>query len=451
MLLAFLQLVLLTGGLVACTIDTASLLGHPIVPIEVATTTAIARCCADQAHYMTPTPVPTLSGVVPTPVPWPEMSNIGEPLLDEIRFVNARLVNLPKKADSNWPVAVTQWSWSPTGEKLILMAERNEPQWIGNISQWLADTWLVDLKSGQATFWQSNALWPTWSRDGQSIFYQTLVADTLGVHADLYERGLDAVTSRLLVRDVGVTDSYQPSALDAANGDLLFNDRDSQPVLLPAGIRFGLNTSMTDRVYPLVLADLAQKMPPRDEHGAIIPTRFLLAPDGEKVAMLPFRGAFYILDLVRYTVLAEFSSEFYLAGSAVWSSDSQALAFANYDGVFVYDLAQNETHTLITRQDLQFPTESFWDFFSVFAWSPDHKVVIFQASATAWRPLARQGREARFGNFTFGALADGSQRRPLLAESIASISPDKRTAIIQRWDEGTQQYLIYLVDVEWGK
>lgn len=445
-----LSLVALSVGLVACHIDASGLRVRQAVAIWNTTNATLAPCCADQAHYVTPTPAPTLSNIGLPPVPWPEIKDVGEPLLDEIHLVNARLVNLPKQADTNGPVAVTQWSWSPTSEQLILMAEWNEPQWVGNTGQSSANTWLVDFKSGQAIFWQANALWPTWSRDGQSIFYQVLVADTIGFYTDLYERRLDEPTGRLLVRAVGRTDSYQPSALDAADGALLFNDINGQPVLLPAGLRFGLNPNSADQVYPLVLADLVHKAPPRDEQGKFIPTRFLLAPDGQKVAMLPFRGAFYIIDLVHFTILVEFADEHHQVGSAVWSSDSQSLAIANHDGVFVYNLVHHETHTLITRQDLHFPVESFWDSFGVFTWSPDRKVVIFQAIATDWRPLAKQGREARVGNFTFGALADGSQRRPLLAEAIASISPDKCQALIQHWDEVTQQYVTYLVAVEWG-
>ena len=165
----------LNSGLLACHIDATGRLVSiegPAIAVDVAATWTPV-CCADQAHYVTPTPEPTLGGWDYQPVPWPVMADVGEPLLDQIRFVNARLVQLPNP-DPDWPAALTQWSWSPTGEQLMLMAEW-EWDWIGNRGMPSANTWLVDLISGRATSWQTNALWPTWSRDGRSIFYQVLV------------------------------------------------------------------------------------------------------------------------------------------------------------------------------------------------------------------------------------------------------------------------------------
>lgn len=418
-------------------------------PVIQAVTTATVIYFADQEHFATPTPQADMGSSNYTSVPWPTMVDIGEPLLDQIRFVNPRLLTLPR-SDAQADAAITDWSWSPTGKQLVLMGLPGKYYQIGNEGRWEVGALLVDVDSGQITPWQANAQWPTWSRDGQSIFYQAVLTDTLDFYADLYERRLNEPAGRLLVRTVGMGDAYQPSAIDTINGDLLFINVDQQPVLLPAGVRFGQVGSPSEKRYPLFLADLAHKPLPRNDQGEITPTRFALAPNGQQVVVMPLAAPFFILDLVHYTTLAEFADEWHTTGVAAWSRDSSAVAFSNQHGVFVYDLKRQQTTALITRQDVQFPVDSFWDFFAVSTWSPDSQVVLFSVGSADWWALDRHP-DAHFGVFTFGALTAGTHRRPLLAQVVRTFAPDGLHAIVEQWEQRTRRSEAYLVDVQWHR
>ncbi len=371
-----------------------------------------------------PMPVP------PTPIPTPDVHVTTVPELDRIAFVNPRPLQLPMKDHVSFGAV----AWSPESQRYVGTFPSSESFWIGDLGWNIFDLYMGDANTGALALWQHNGGWPAWSRDGRSVYYLALRSDGQRFYFDLYRRAVDSEEGELIVQDVGAPYLPQPAAVETGDGRLLMLNREHQPALLHLA---------DEKVELLSLASLLSLSEIAGQK-----TFFSLAPDGHTVAVIPYGGPFFILDLATNQIVAELNDVADYYRNVAWSADGRRLAYASRNGVFIYNLPTGQVQALVTRQDLGFPENDPRSGFGDPVWSPDERVILFHAGTPDWRYQGTSQGNCR-SSFLFAATSDGSHWKALSCYFLDSMAPGGSQAIVSDWDPEAQRETKYLVDVVW--
>ena len=407
------------------------------------------------AEGLAPLPTPTLPltdavpmwGAEPYRVPVPDFDVVTVPELDNIRFVNPRLLPVSKEQMA-W-VGTVYEVWTPNNSKVLLpiVAEKSLGNGLfgDNLYQWHPETNRIDP-------WLENAQNLSWSADGEALYYLSKRVANEAVFFDLYRRDLRLEQSELVRLDLGVPLLNQsPVALSGPDGTLIVVDHEQPALLLQQG----------DTTQVISLLRLPETQPNSWRHSEIS-----MSPTQQMVAVLfssKDAHVIYLVDLKSLEVIAQIESDASFWNNVDWSADGQRLAVADSTGVFIYDLAAGDKRYLVTREDMEFPPilefggllGSGADFVTP-KWSPDEKVLLFVARCGLWAPgpTERPGWEpldvsnVSSTEIVFATTSDGAFRRPLSRKSIPwNFSPNGDRALISSWDENEQSH--FLVGISW--
>lgn len=349
------------------------------------------------------------------------------PVLDEITLTPYQLIHTPEGTDR--PVR-SLFDWSPDGRYFLADKGSDEVIEIGSLGYGLADLYLGDGETGEVRLLQENAGWPSWSRDGDWIYYLTGMKDGDRPRYDLYRRSMDTGDSELVVEDVGAPDTEQ-AAVEISDGRLLLLDKNYRAALFEDGVITPLST-------------LAGVTVPQE----VIYENYAVAPDEHTVAVFSPQAPLYLVDLDTRTLVDTVPVNIDNHRPLAWSADSRRFAFANRDGLFVYDRDSQTISPIVTRQDLGMREEDVTACFYEPIWSPNEDVLLFGAINQDWEII--RGSTSNVG-IKFAVTVDGSHLRALSDATTLALSRDKTQGLWSQWDVETWKSVRVLMTVQWRK
>lgn len=371
--------------------------------------------------------VPFLEGEMTGGGNRPGFSSSTVPVLDEITLTPYQLVHTPEGTDR--PVR-SLFDWSPDGRYFLADKGSDEVIEIGSLGYGLADLYLGDGETGEVRLLQENAGWPSWSRDGHWIYFLTGMKDSERPRYDLYRRSMETGDSVLVVEDVGAPGTEQ-AAVEISDGRLLLLDKNYRAALFENGV-----------ITPL--SSLAGVTVPQE----VIYENYAVAPDGRTVAVFSPQAPLYLVDLDTRTLVDTVPVYLDNHRPLAWSADSRRFAFANRDGLFIYNRDTHATSPIITRKDLGMRDEDITANFYQPIWSPNEDVLLFSAINQDWEII--RGSTSNVG-IKFAVTADGSHLRALSDATTLALSRDKTQGLWSQWDVETWKSVRVLMTVQWRK
>lgn len=354
----------------------------------------------------------------------PDFTQSTVPVLDEIAFLPYKRLHTPEGTDAT---VRGFFDWSPDGRYFLAHQGSDEVIQIGPLGYALADLYLGDGETGEVRLLQENAGWPSWSRDGDWIYYLTGMKDGDRPRYDLYRRSMETGDSVLVVEDVGAPGTEQ-AAVEISDGRLLLLDKNYRAALFENGVITPLST-------------LAGHPVPQD----VISENYALAPDGRTVAVFSPQASLYLVDLDTRALDSIVQVTLDNHRPLAWSADSRRFAFANRDGLFVYDRDTQTISPVVTREDLGMREEDVTAWFYQPIWSPNEDVLLFGAINQDWE--ITRGWSNNSG-MQFAVTVDGAYLRALTDASIA-LSSDKTHGLSLQWDVETWKPVPVLIDMVW--
>lgn len=401
--------------------------------------TAPVTSTSSESQALTDTPTVAMSdtvdlGVVPFLVGEttggenrPGFNQSTVPVLDEISLTPYQLVHTPEGTDS--PVR-SLFDWSPDGRYFLADRGSDEVIQIGSLGYGLADLYLGDANTGEVRLLQENAGWPSWSWDGHWIYYLTGMKDGDRPRYDLYRRSMETGDSVLVVADVGAPGTEQ-AAVEISDGRLLLLDRNYRAALFEDGV-----------ITPL--SALAGHAVPQD----VIFENYAVAPDGRTIAVFSPQAPLYLVDLDARTLIDTVPVNIDNHRPLAWSADSRRFAFANRDGLFVYDRDTQTISPIVTRKDLGMREEDVTACFYEPIWSPNEDVLLFGAINQDWEITRGWSNSS---GVDFAVTTDGSHLRALSDGTTLTLSRDKTHGLGSLWDKETWKSVRVLMIIEWGR
>lgn len=407
------------------------------------------------AELLAPLPTPTLPltdavpmwGAEPYRVPVPDLDVVTVPELDNIRFVDPRL--LPFLPNEHQSISTSSEAWMLDDDMVLLSMPGEKPLSDGSYTH---DQYRWNLKTNQVDLWLENAQNLSWGADGETLYYLSKRIEEDSVLFDLFRYDIGRAQSELIRADIGTPFINQsPIAQPGPDGTLVVVEKE-QPVLL---------RQQGDAMEATVLLELPGAQPGAWRHSDVS-----TSPDRQTAAVL-FSSKdvhmIYLVDMKNLEVIAQFESDAAFWTNIDWGVDGRRLAVADSSGVFVYDLVTGDTRYLVRREDLEFPPVvefggllgSGADFVNP-RWSPDGGVLLFVARCGLWAPgpTERSGWEpldvsnVSPTEITFAVTSDGSFIRPLSRKAIPfNLSRDRSSSWINSWDQDMP--VSYKVTIEW--
>lgn len=429
------------------------------IPASEPTSPPVSSATADLApgHAESPirTPTPTATpgdafplSTAPTPIPTPDVNRVTVPELDNIAFVHRQPLRLPEGVD-HFSFGLTVWS--PDSQRFVGIGPSDEIIIADNYGHGISDLYLGTIEGSvdQLVLIQHNADSPSWSRDGNSVYYVSLYSDGSRLYQDLYQLNLALASSELVASDVGRPYLPALAALETTEGMILTLDREHRPSIV---VDAGGQTRLTPLMARLSLRS-------HEKIAGFIS----LAPDARTIAVMPSLGRqveeglrrsfadrpverpLFLADLTTNTILNRLPGPVETFRDVAWTSDSQKLAYANREGVFVYDLQSHILQPLITRGDLGFPPDEIRSGFERPIWSPDQKVVLFSAGTPDW-----EYGIVHYTGYLFAATSNGAHWKGLGRTIIDSMAPDGTRAIIaEASSDEMNPEVKYLAEIVW--
>ena len=368
-----------------------------------------------------PTPTDVLVHPTPTLIPTPDVNAPG-PELDGIGLVNPRPLLLPEGIEGYAFGVIT---WSPDGSQFLGNVVADEAITVGDAGYPVMDLYVGEGDTGEVSFLQHNAGWPSWSRDGRSIYFLKGHGDGQQVYYDLYRQSGLMGEAMLLAEDVGFG-GPDAAVAEAVDGRLVLRDRGGQVTVLDG-----------DSLIPIwSLVGNEEPSPNESEF-------FSLAPDGHTVAIGSLNEPLYIVDLENLHLVAQLDTIISSSDNIGWSIESDRIAYTTSEGVFVYDLQQGSQEVIVTRQNLGYPEQDGAGGFSLPIWSVSGDILLFVSGTPDW---AYDDTGHRYW-YLFAATSDKSQVKALSRSVPDAVAPDGSRAIVSEWDPGGRTEMKLLVDV----
>ena len=374
-----------------------------------------------------PTELPTESIEIVTartPVPTPDLAAATQTELDQVALTNPLPLQLPEELGQA-PLGL--FVWSPDSKHFLANATGDEVLSVGQLGYSVPDLYLGDGETGEVKFLAHNAGWPAWSRDGRSIYYLTGRAEGDLVRYDLYRAEPTLANPELVAPNVGDAGA-QPAVSELADGRLVLLDQRYQPAIWDQG---KLTT----------IADLVGLDAIRGKVAS-----FSLAPDGHTLVVLGQDVPATLIDLATLTVEAQLNDTIHFQDSVAWSTDSNRLAYATADGLYVYDRAAKSERVIANRATFGFPPDDPMAGFQGPVWSPDERFLLFAATTKDWM---RRGILNTDMAYLFVTPIDGTQLRAL-SDKALDVAPDKVRAIEPRREPETGRESPTLVNLIWA-
>lgn len=399
---------------------------------EVTATPGVTPTATEFPPEAFPSPIPYI------PAPLPPFTQTTNSKLGYVNLTNLRPIKLPIEQHSSFGVL----AWSPDGKQFIGHMAGNELIQIGNEGRNITGLYLGNTETGELQLWQANGGWPSWSRDGKTIYYLAVHGTGKAWIYDLYRRDLTNEQPELIRADVGCPYFSQPAAIETATGDLIFLDKQLHPA------RQSLAKVNGDWPEPQSLLSLVA-----DGSSTLADQKihFSISLGGRFAALLPSKAPIVLLDLQTEQQIGAIDRSAYYASNVAWSIDDQLFAYTDGTGVYVYNLTSAKTTVLVTRKELGFHIDDWRSGFGLAGWSPDQELVLFIAGSWDWNfqlPVAEQ-RPQTF-SLTFAATKDGGAREVIAQYTIESVSPGSAYAIVEDWNSQLQLYEKYVADIQWN-
>lgn len=372
------------------------------------------------------------------PVPTPDLKVTSVPELDQISITNLRpltqvneLIQINPQARDFGLIA-----WSPDS-KFFTGYITGKAKTADGDEVDVPNLYLGNTETGELSLWSTEGVWSSWSRDGKAIYYLSPRHDgedlAIGGNDrpiyDLYRRAVNASDAELVMKEVRPPYVAQLPVVETSTGSLLTLAQDHQPVLL------NWNTDISRIVEPaqqppvvtslLEMVGRAKEIQVADgddEASKAERIFYKIAPDGNRVAVIPMLEPFYIVDISSRSVITDIRGVPQYANNVAWSPDAQLVAYATQEGVSIYNLVTSEQRILLTSADLG-AQPGHADFVSPY-WIAGGNV-IFVARSPDWA----KGPEGRVGYSSIVASSDGKYWRVLSEYSLESVSPNGRYAI----------------------
>ena len=411
---------LVVGILVACgpeSIPVISTASESQVPADTPTSVI--------SHTVDLGVVPFLVGEATGGKSRPPFNQSTVPALDEITFTPYKLLHTPEGTDAT---VRGFFDWSPDGRYFLAHKGSDEVIQTGPLGYALADLYLGDGETGEVRLLQENAGWPSWSRDGDWIYFLTGMKDGDRPRYDLYRRSMETGDSVLVVADVGAPGTEQ-AAVEISAGRLLLLDKNYRAALFENGVITPLST-------------LAGHPVPQE----VIFENYAVAPDGRTVAVFSPQAPLYLVDLDTRALDSIVQVILDNHRPLAWSADSRRFAFANRDGLFVYDRDTQTISPIVTRQDLGMREEDVTAWFYEPIWSPNEDVLLFGAINQDWE--ITRGWSSSSG-IKFVVTTDGSHLRALSDATTLTLSRDKTHGLGSQWNGETWKSVPVLIDIVW--
>lgn len=395
--------------------------------------TAPVTSTSSESPALTDTPtvdlgvVPFLEGEMTVAGNRPGFNLSTVPALDGITFTPYKRLHTPEGTDTT---VRGFFDWSPDGRYVLAHKGSDEVIQIGSLGYALADLYLGDGETGEVRLLQENAGWPSWSRDGHWIYYLTGMKDGDRPRYDLYRRSLETGDSVLVVADVGAPGTEQ-AAVELSDGRLLLLDKNYRAALFADGV-----------ITPL--SALAGHAVPQE----VIYENYAVAPDEHTVAVFSPQAPLYLVDLDARTLIDTVPVNIDNHRPLAWSADSRRFAFANRDGLFVYDRDTQTISPIVTRKDLGMREEDVTAWFYGPIWSPNEDVLLFGAINQDWEITRGWSNSS---GIKFAVTADGSHLRALSDATTLTLSRDKTHGLGSLWDKETWKSVRVLMIIEWRK
>jgi hypothetical protein len=374
-----------------------------------------------------------------TPAPLPPLSNENAQL-SHIAFENLQLIKIPVELHPSFGV----YAWSNDSKQYLATLPTDEVIRIGDLGRYVQNVYIGNAMTNEITLWQTNADYPAWSKDGQSVYYIAMRSDGLDWQYDLYRRNASSNEAELIASEVSRPNTLHPAALELDTGELMLFDADLQPALLQQGL------AQPTKLVEHELIPLRSLTEGTEPLSAAQEVNFSVAPNGRVAVLLSQQPPTYLVDIEKREQIGALNGAIYYSNYVAWTQDSQSLAYATRDGVFVYNLLSGETTTIVTRADLKLnPHESRSGFASP-VWSPDEQLLLFTAFSGDWNFQINEPRP-HFYPLLFVATRDGLIREVVGDQTIYSLAPDGARAIIKIWNADAQRFEKYLASVVWNQ
>lgn len=405
-------------------IDTAAPATAPATP-ESAALSPLPEPTVGVSPTITPiplTPADVLVHPTPTLIPTPDMNASTVPELDGIVLANPRPLSLPQGIGQ---YAFGVISWSPDGGRFLGNVLADDVIAVGDAGYSVMDLYVGNGETGEVSFLQHNAGWPSWSRDGELIYYLKGRGDGQQVYYDLYRQSGLTGDATLLAEDIGFG-GPDAAVAEARDGRLVLRDRSGQVVLL--------DRDALAPIWPLV----GNEEPSPNE-----PEFFSLAPDGHTVVIGSQKAPLYIVDLEGPHLVAQLDTIVSSSDNIGWSVESDRLAYTTNEGVFVYHLQQGSQETIITRQDLGYPEQDGAGGFSLPIWSINGDILLFVSGTPDW---TYDDTGHRYW-YLFATTTGESQVKALSRSVPDAVAPGNARAIVSEWDFDARTEMKFLVDI----
>jgi len=145
-------------------------------------------------------------------------------------------------------------------------------------------------------------------------------------------------------------------------------------------------------------------------------------------------------------VEAQLNGPIHFQDSVAWSADSNRLAYATADGLYVYDRAAKSERVIADRASFGFPPDDPMAGFQGPVWSSDERFLLFAATTKDWM---RRGILSTDMAFLFVTPVDGTQWRAI-SDKALDVAPDKVRAIEPRREPETGRESPTLVNLIWA-
>lgn len=384
-----------------------------------------------------------INAPVPYPVvPTPNIS-IDTPETTSIKISNFRKLSLPSETHSFFGDV----AWSPDSRKFV-----------GHFAGWMAGEnedhlYLGDVNTNNFSLWQTNGTWPSWSQDGEYIYYLAPRQDGSLVtinqyisrpYYDLFRQTVNEKDRESVLVDVMPPQVAVAQVFEVLDKQLLMLGANAQIVVMPDVSTLVQAASNGQTVVPQSVLEVP--LIGRSADG-LIPPAFSISPNGEKSVVIAFGGKSQIFDLKTYNSIGA-AEGLESPANVAWSSDTLMLAYTNRQGLFTYNITTGETKLLVANTKLGFLENDPRGGLAWPVWVQDDTEIMFVALNQDWVDRSVAASDVGIDYFTFVTTKDGENIRALGRFAIESVSPNKRHVIIRQLDHTTGYFTSLLADID---
>ncbi len=382
---------------------------------------------------------------IPYPiVPIPDGQAVPGPELMEIKILQQ--LSLPSKTHSYFG----DIAWSPDSQVFV----GHYAAWMNGLDE--DHLYMGNVETGKLSLVQKNGTWPTWSRDGNYIYYLAPRRDGTYVtvnefisrpYFDLYRQLVSSDINELLLENVAPPQIGAAQVIESASEALVMVDNSSQIVLMPTANSLIEAAKQRQIALPLAILDATANNKPSDNTS---PAAFSISPDGKTMISIHLNAMSPIFSLETYQQIGEIAG-LESSVNVAWSSGGNQIAYTNRQGLWIYEMDTGDSRVLATTKQMGFLDNDTRGGFAWPAWLEGDERLLFVVLNRDWVDRNHAANDVNLDYYTYTISIYNRQSKALGRFAIESVSPDKKYAIVQQLDYGTGYFTSAVATIHYAE